>query len=64
MRPYLVTVSCINCYQDITYIVMARDKKQAIELADEDERRFLSNWEVSCKRIKGNKPFVISEFIE
>lgn len=64
MRPYLVTVSCINGYQDITSVVMARDKKQAIELADEDERRFSPNWKVSCKRIKGNKPTVIIECIE
>lgn len=65
-RPYLVTLSLIDdsCWQDLSSIVIASNKKEAIKLADTQERRFSPDWGVSAKRITSTKKGIIAEFIE
>lgn len=67
MRLYQVTFSLDdeNTFQDITYIVAANNRQQAID-ATEDDRRFATNWITIVQRlkIKGHTPHVISRFVE
>lgn len=67
MRLYQVTFSLDDehSFQDITYIVAANNREQALDVT-EDDRRFSPNWITSVRRLKmkERKPHVISRFVE